>query len=75
MTGIEYLCTLHTKQLLNLKAVLRDWTGSVFCYNPDRLILTKIRGLNPPPLGGLFLGRGLNPRPENFAVNCQLSTV
>ena len=33
------------------------------------------RGFKPPPLGGLFLGRGINPQPKNFAVNCQLSTV
>ena len=33
------------------------------------------RGFKPPRLGGLFLGRGLNPLPKNFAVNCQLSTV
>ncbi|MCY7383093.1 MAG: hypothetical protein LH628_11035 [Microcoleus sp. CAN_BIN18] len=40
----------------------------------------KHRGFKPPPLGGLFLGWGLNPQPKNFAlklstVNCQLSTV
>jgi hypothetical protein len=34
----------------------------------------RIRGLNPPPLGGLFLGWGLNPHPKNLAFNFQLST-
>ncbi|MEG5114744.1 hypothetical protein QUB60_18805 [Microcoleus sp. A2-C5] len=31
--------------------------------------------LKPPPLGGLFLGWGLNPLPKNFALQSQLSTV
>ncbi len=35
------------------------------------------RGFKPPPLGGLFLGWGLNPLPKNGStqlsqVNCQL---
>jgi hypothetical protein len=37
-------------------------------------LLTRIRGLNPPPLGELFLGWGLNPHPKNLAFNFQLST-
>jgi hypothetical protein len=53
--------------------------------------LSKFRGLKPPPLGGMFLGWGVNPHPKNLAVclftarsggnlqgasrNCQLSTV
>ena len=37
--------------------------------------LPKHRGFKPPPLGALFLSRGLNPLPKNFALICQLSTV
>jgi hypothetical protein len=39
------------------------------------LALPKHRGFKPPPLGGLFLGWGLNPQLKNFALICQLSTV
>jgi hypothetical protein len=38
------------------------------------LYFTRIRGLNPPHDGGLFLGWGLNPHPKNLAFNFQLST-
>jgi hypothetical protein len=37
--------------------------------------LTRIRGLNPPPLGGLFLGWGLNPHPKNLAFNFCFATL
>ena len=36
------------------------------------IFLAKIIGLNLPPLGGLLLGWGLDPHPDNLAVNCQL---
>ena len=43
--------------------------------NAKTLELTKIRDINPPPLGGLFVQRGINPHPTNLAINYQLSTI
>jgi hypothetical protein len=38
-------------------------------------VLTKVRGLNPLPLGRLFRGWGLNLHPQNLAINDRLSTI
>jgi hypothetical protein len=42
---------------------------------PFSQLSTRRRGLNPPPLGGLFLGWGLNPHPKNPILNSQFSIL
>jgi XisH protein/XisI protein len=59
---------------LTLERLLAAERGAEKIAIEIKSFLTRIRGLNPPPLGGLFLGWGLNPHPKNLAFNFQLST-
>jgi hypothetical protein len=74
----EESCTVINAVIRHGRAHPSDYRPlkAPFPYDLDRVKqLTKIRGLNPPPLGGLFLGWGLNPHPKNPILNSQFSIL